>query len=186
MPTTSIPSPLAEAYARSLLELAAEQHTAEPTGDELASLKDILEQNPTFKLFLADPAVSSTERENALSNIFKGKVSPLLFNFIRLANEKGRLSLLPQIIDAYDLLLDEHLGKIEVDVTVAHKLDPAQLEQVRQAVSKALKRDAVIHQYVDDSIIGGMVLRVQDKLIDASVKAQLEALRHQLLAARPK
>ncbi len=72
-----------------------------------------------------------------------------------------------------------------MDVTVAARLSPEQLEVVRQSVSSALKKDAVIHQYVDESIIGGLVLKVQDKMIDASVRSQLEMLKRQLLANRP-
>jgi F-type H+-transporting ATPase subunit delta len=69
-------------------------------------------------------------------------------------------------------------------VTVASKLSADQLEEVRKKVGAALKKEAVVHQYVDDSIIGGLIVRVQDKLIDASVKTQLAAMRQQLLAAR--
>src|SRR5439155_23633582 len=105
-------------------------------------------------------------------------------NFLGVLNEKGRLKLFVQIADAYDALLDEQFGKIEVDVTVAQKLSNDQLEEVRKRVSTALKKDAVVHQYVDESIIGGLILRVQDKLIDASVKTQIAALREQLLSAR--
>src|SRR3954469_22519559 len=101
---------------------------------------------------------------------------------MQLLASKGKLAHLDQIADAYDDLLDEQLGKIEVDVTVAQKLTAEQLEQVRQKVSAALNKDAVVHQYVDESIIGGLVLRVQDKLIDASVKTQIHKLREQLLA----
>jgi F-type H+-transporting ATPase subunit delta len=78
------------------------------------------------------------------------------------------------------------LGKIEVDVTVAQRLSDAQLEEVRRKVSTALKKDAVVHQYVDEKIIGGLVLRVGDRLIDGSVKAQLDAMRRQLLTAKTK
>ena len=75
---------------------------------------------------------------------------------------------------------------MRVSVIITTYNQPEQLEKVRQKVSEALKKDAVIHQYVDDSIVGGMILRVQDQLIDASVKNQLRAMREQLLAARPK
>jgi F-type H+-transporting ATPase subunit delta len=98
-------------------------------------------------------------------------------------NQKNRLGSLKELADAYDALLRQQQGKIEVDVTVAHKLTSEQLEEVRKQVSAALKKEAIVHQYVDDSIIGGLVLRVQDKLIDASVKSQLAAMKHQLLAA---
>src|SRR5581483_1529620 len=97
---------------------------------------------------------------------------------------RGKLVQVEQIADAYDDLVDEQMGKIEVDVTVAQKLSPEQLEEVRAKVSAALKKDAVVHQYIDESIIGGLILRVQDKLIDASVKTQIARLREQLLAAR--
>jgi F-type H+-transporting ATPase subunit delta len=179
-------SPIAAAYARSLLELANERKQAEPIGQELSALRQIVIDNPSFGLFLSNPGISSTERGQAIGKIFGGKVSRLMQNFLGVLNEKNRMGLAAQIADAYDDLLDEQLGKIEVDVTVAQKLDANQLEQVRQRVSAALNKEAVVHQYVDDSIIGGLVLRVQDKLIDASVKSQLDAMRQQLLSAKPK
>ena len=107
-------------------------------------------------------------------------------NFVGVVAQHNRLADLPRIADAYEDLLGEMLGKIEVDVIVAQKLSADQLEQVRQKVSSALKKDAVVHQYVDDSIIGGLILRVQDQMIDASVKTQLETIKKRLRAARPK
>lgn len=179
-------SPTVLAYAQSLLELAGEQNEAEPIGKELQQLAEIIDQQPTFAAYLADPGISSEECARTLQQTFAGKVSPLMWNFMGVLNLKRRLKDIPAIAAAYDDLLDEKLGKIEVDVTVAQKLSPDQLEQVRQRVSEALKKDAVVHQYVDESIIGGMLLRVQDKLIDASVRSQLNAMREQLLENRLK
>jgi F-type H+-transporting ATPase subunit delta len=178
--------PTSLAYAQSLLELAGEQNQAEPVGEELKRLTEILEKNPTFVAYLSDPGIGHEERAGVLKTLFFGKVSPLMWNFLGVLNLKGRLKGLQNISSAYDDLLDEKLGKIEVDVTVAQKLAPDQLEQVRQRVSQALGKEAVMHQYVDESIIGGLLLRVQDKLIDSSVRSQLQALKHQMLASRPK
>jgi F-type H+-transporting ATPase subunit delta len=100
--------------------------------------------------------------------------------------EKHRLGSLPAISAAYDELLDKQLGKVEVDVIVAQRLTPDALETVRRRVSAALKRDAVVHPYVDESIIGGMILRVQDQLIDGSIRTQLKTIRQRMIAARPK
>jgi F-type H+-transporting ATPase subunit delta len=180
---TSHNSPLALAYAASLLELANEQKLTEQIAQELAALRQILAANPHFHLYLVDPAISELTHGEALKKIFGSQLSRLMMNFLGVLNQKNRLGILAQIADAYDDLLREQEGKIEVDVTVAHKLTSDQLEEVRQKVSTALKKDAIVHQYVDDSIIGGLVLRVQDKLIDASVKTQLAAIKHQLLAA---
>jgi F-type H+-transporting ATPase subunit delta len=181
--TTPHNSPLALAYAASLLELADEQKLTEQIAQELAVLRQLLAANPHFHLYLADPAIGEIEREKSLKQIFAAQFSKLTMNFLGVLNQKNRLGILEQIADAYDDLLRQQQGKIEVDVTVAQKLTSDQLEEVRQKVSSALKKDAIVHQYVDDSIIGGMVLRVQDKLIDASVKSQLASMKQQLLAA---
>jgi F-type H+-transporting ATPase subunit delta len=176
-------TPTVLAYATSLLELAEQQNQTGPIGEELNQIGEILEQNPTFVLYLADPAISNDARAKMLGEIFGGKLIPLLWNFIGVLNVKNRLALLKQIIAAYDDLMDEKYGKIEVDVTTAHQLSPDELENVRQRVSTALKRDAVIHQYVDESLIGGMLLRVQDQLIDASVKSKLQAINQKMKSA---
>ena len=178
-------SPLSVAYARSLLELANVQNQAEPIGQELSEIEKVIESNPTFETFLSNPAIGQLERGKVIEKVFRGRVSPLLANFLGVVNAKGRLGLLEQIASAYRDLLDEQLGKIEVDVFVAQKLTTDQLEQVRKQVGAALKRDAVVYQYVDDSVIGGLVIRVEDRLLDASVRAQLRAVRRRLLAARP-
>ena len=179
-------SPTVLAYARSLLELGNERKQENKLGKELAGLREILDENPAFGAFLADPGIGTAERNAALEKIFRGRVSPLVMNLLLVMNDKGRLRLLKQVAEAYGALLDEQQGKVEVDVTVAQKLDPSQLEQVRQRVSQALGKNAVVHQYVDEDIIGGLVLRVEDKLIDASVRYQLSAMRERMLAARRK
>src|SRR5205807_1413635 len=121
-----------------------------------------------------------------LTRLFKGRASPLLFNFLGVLNNHGRLSKLPDIIGAYEDLLEEKLGKVEVDLTVARPLSTEQVSRAQQKISQAVKRDAVVHTYVDESIIGGMIIRVQDQLIDASVRTQLQAIKRQMLARMPK
>ena len=153
----------------------------EPVDAELRGLREVIEANPSFRAFLRDPSIGEPERLAMLTRVFGGKLTPLLMNFLNVVNSHGRLGKLEEIARAYDELLDERLGKVEVDVTVATKLAPNELEQVRKSVSAALKKDAVVHQYVDESIIGGIVLRVQDRLIDASVRAQLEGMRRRML-----
>ena len=186
MKTVSSTNPTVVAYARSLLELANERGEVEEIGREMAGVLELTQQNPTFAEFLADPGIGAAERTATLDRVFRGRASPLLMNFLGVLNNKGRLRLLGSISEAFTDLLDEQRGNVEVDVTVAQRLSPEQLEQVRQRVSQALGKNAVVHQYVDENIIGGLVLRVEDRLIDASVKYQLEAMREKLVAARRK
>lgn len=179
-------APVVTRYARALLQLANERQQADAVRAELNGLTEVFKASPQLAGLLADPAVSEDSRASLLQRVFSGRLSPTLMNFLGVLNVKGRLGLLPDMIEAYNDLLEEQLGNVEVDVTVAQRLDAGQLDEVRQRVSQALGRTAVVHQYVDESIIGGLVLRVQDKLIDASVRFQLEQMRKRLMAAVPK
>jgi F-type H+-transporting ATPase subunit delta len=183
MPITTF-SPVSLNYAQSLLELAGDK--AEEIGQELADLRRIVEDNNAFRLYLADPGIGQIERGEALNKIFGGRVSQLVLNFLRVLNHHRRLNIFIEIVGAYDELLDEKLGKVEVDLTVAKPLSQEQLAAAQQKISQALKRDAVVHTYVDESIIGGMLIRVQDQLIDASVRTQLRTIKQQMLAKMPK
>jgi F-type H+-transporting ATPase subunit delta len=185
MDQENLHSPLAATYANALLELTTEPGEAETVGQELADLRTILRDDRMAMAVLNDPALGDTERQSLLDRVFQGRVSPLMMKFLHVLAEKGRLGLLIAIAGAYQDLLDKRAGKVEVDATVAFRLDEATFESVRQRIGGALKKDVVLHQYVDEKILGGMVLRVQDKLIDGSVRTQLAAMRERILEARP-
>jgi F-type H+-transporting ATPase subunit delta len=178
-------SPVAMSYAQALLELASEQKIAEPVAEELDAIRDLVAAEPLFAQLLADPAISAEERGQFIHRVFDGRASTLMLHFLGLVNEKGRLNLLTSITAAYHDLLDEQQGLIEVDITVPSQISDQELNGVREKVSRALNREAVVYQYVDPSIIGGLILRVKDQLIDGSVRAQINAMRQTLLNAKP-
>src|SRR6476646_10766031 len=121
-------SPTTIAYAQSLLDLANQQNQAEAIGQELEQLKKVLDENPGFVDVLGSPAIGVEERAQLIERIFKNNVSQLIFSTLGVMNEYGRLKLLGQVAAAYLDLLDEQLGKIEVDLTVAQHLTPEQIE----------------------------------------------------------
>ena len=173
-------------YAHSLLDLANEQNQAEAIGDELKKLKEIFDANPSFQEILVNPSIGTEEREQLIEKIFKGNVRPLIFSTLGVMNKHGRMGIVADMAAAYDALLGEQLGKVEVDLTVTEKLTSEQLDRAKKLLSDALKRDVVLHEYQNADILGGVVVRVGDKLIDASVRYQLSAIKEQLLAAAPK
>jgi F-type H+-transporting ATPase subunit delta len=180
-------TPAAASYARAVLEMTDDDRSlnAEAIATDLRGLRELVETNETFRQYLADPSVSAQSRGEVLKRVLGKQVSPVVLRTLGVLNDKHRLPLLPQIANAYDDLLDERLGKVEVDLIVAHKLSPDELRDATARISQSLGREAVVHTYVDDSIIGGMILRVGDKLIDASVKNQLQSIKAKLLAAKP-
>src|SRR5205085_7171827 len=133
-------------YARALLDLANEKKQAEPIGQEMAELGKVIESNKTLGSFLSEPGISTGDRAQLLNKVFRGRVSQLVFNIMGVLNSKGRLGLLHGVTEAYQDLLDDQLGKVEVDVKVAHRLVGDALEQVRHRIRQALKKDALVHQ----------------------------------------
>ncbi len=174
------PTPEAHAYAAALAELAEENNAVEPVANDAGALREALSDNPEFADFLKNPSIEESEKQTVLDNALSD-AHQLVKNFVGLMNSRGRLGILPETLEAFEVLLDEKLGKVEADLTVAQKLDDDALERVRSRVGKAFGRDAVVHQYVDPEIIGGLVLKVGDQVIDASVRRQLEAMRERLL-----
>jgi len=182
---TTYHTPTAHAYARSLLELATEAGQAEVVGQELGAIAEALASDSASTVFLSSPSIKPSQRVAPLQRILAGKVSELTLNTIGLLNQRGKLSDLPGLISSYQEQLDKQLGNVDVDVIVAQPLTDEQTEQVRQSVSKTLGKSARINVKVDDSILGGLVVKIGDKLMDGSVRAQLDAMRDQLLAKRP-
>jgi F-type H+-transporting ATPase subunit delta len=178
------PSAAAIAHARALLELADARGQTEQVAGEVKGIGDAVAESKGLRVFLTSPNVKDAERTDFIARTIAPRVSPLTKALLDMLASKRKLGLLAEIGQAMELLLDERLGKVEVDVTVARHLNASELEQVRMSVSSALKKDAVIHQYVDESIIGGIIVKVGDQLIDGSVKGQLDAVKRKMLGTR--
>ncbi|RMH11690.1 MAG: ATP synthase F1 subunit delta [Planctomycetota bacterium] len=177
------PDALANTYARSLFELALEQGGQERAEELCSELEDVVElarADARFNEFLASRVLGVDARDRTLVAIFENRCSPIVLNFLRLLNRKGRLSHLPPIVQAFDLLVQERFGRVEVDVYTAVPIDDEQLSAIRSRLSQALGKEPVLHPYTDREMIGGIKLRIGDQLIDASVSARLRQMRERL------
>ncbi len=170
-------------YAQALLELADSRGITTQVAEELAGIAHVVEQDRTFAAYLADASVGHGERATLIDNVFGGRASELLVAYLKLLNTKGRLGDIRGIAEAFKRLLDERAGNVDVTVTVAQPLSDHDLEGVRQQISNKLGKNASVTQTVDDSIIGGIILKIGDSLIDGSVKTQLETIKKRLVAA---
>lgn len=174
---------LSEIYARSLFELAEAKGGRGMIEGCLGELEDILELargNPRFGEFLASRVLPVKDRAESLTNIFAGKASDLTVRFLQVLNQKGRLSHLPSIAAAYDQLVQEKFGRVEVDVYTASPISTDELKLIRERLQSALGKEPIVHPYTDESMIGGIRLQIGDKLIDGSLSTRLRKLRDQL------
>lgn len=172
---------IASVYARSLLEVCDAKggdSAAESASAELRELAEIIRADKRFAEFLRTPIVGDASRKASLEKILSGKVSDLVFRFAMVVCDHGRAGRLADIADAFDALLQERLGRVEVDMyTVDGAASDEVLATVRERVKDAFGKDPVLHQYADPSMIGGVKLRIGDQLIDGSVATQLRSMR---------
>lgn len=182
--STSRVNSLTRVYAASLFELAEEDGglpNCETVGLELGQVAAAAAAEPTFQEFLRSPVVSVDDKEKTLRRIFgDGAVSDLMLRFMLVLNKKSRLDQIVGMDEAYTELLWERTGRIEVEVYSAKPLDEAMAEVVRRRVGETLGKEAVLRNTVDADLIGGLKLRVGDRMIDASVMTRLGKIRESL------
>jgi len=174
---------ISQIYARSLYELADKAGGLEKIfeiGSELEQICELARADRSFAEFLASPIIEKQRRADALGRILRDRITDLTLRFILVVNEKGRLGHLETINGAYDQLVQAAHGRVEVDVFTATTLDETQLATITTRIKAALGRDPVLHTYQDESMIGGVKLRIGDELIDGSVATQIRRLKHRL------
>lgn len=184
MPLTDTPpDALARVYAQSLFELAQQQGgqgAIESTLGELEDIMDLARADGAFSEFLSSRILPAADRAKSLSKIFKGRASDLTLNFLQVLNEKGRLGHLPAVAAAYDQIVQNAFGRIEVDVYTAAPISADELNLIRDRLKRALGKEPIVHPYTDNSMIGGLKLQIGDQLIDASVATSLRKLKDRL------
>jgi F-type H+-transporting ATPase subunit delta len=168
-------------YARALLKLTEEQGVAESVLEELDSLVEQADRDKAFASFLTSPLVEADDRQASLDRIFRGRMSELLLDTIQVMNRKGRMRLVSALGETYRDELEKLRGEIRVHVRSAVALDDAQRQQLSEAVSQYTSKQATLVESVDESLIGGVVLRIGDQRIDTSVAKQLSKLEEQML-----
>jgi F-type H+-transporting ATPase subunit delta len=170
---------IARVYARSLYELAQEAGGREKileVTDELEQIGELTRSNKRFARFLESPVVDVQRRGLAIRDIFNDRITDLLLRFLLVLNTNKRLGHLNIVHLALVDLVHEAMGRIEVDVWTATPMDDDSRKAVTEGLRKAIGKDPVIHAWVDPSILGGLKIRVGDKLIDDSVAARLRQL----------
>lgn len=169
-------------YAQALYEMAKETGDAQAMTDEIDQLGEMLRSEKQLMALLSTPAISEADRRGIIERIFKDKVSDTLYRFLQVVAAKNRLVSLPTILQAFGDIVTDQRGIVEVDIFVPRQLDDDQLAKVAKSIGDSLGgKEIAPHQYVDESLIGGMKIRIGDKMIDASVASQLRAMQQQIV-----
>ncbi len=175
---------IARNYADALLTLATKANDRDGWGALVSALGDAVSQDRTLSRFLETPQVSAAEKSAVLGKALAGRAPKAFVRFVQKLVANRRQMLLPEVAVEYHNLLDVSEGRVHARVTVARPFDTAAQEAMTAALSKALKKTVVSHVTVDERIIGGVVVRVGDTVMDGSVRRRLGKLRDVLVGAR--
>ncbi|MDA0329109.1 MAG: ATP synthase F1 subunit delta [Gemmatimonadetes bacterium] len=175
---------VARNYAETLFELGVRSDALEEYAEAIATVAQLIEDDPKVRLFMETPRIRDEERKEVILRALGSALPKHVVHFVLVMIEKRRQRLLPEVSREYHLLLDAHMGREHVQVTVARPIDDATKNIITEKLSAALGKQAIPHIQVQPALLGGLVIRTGDTIYDGSIRRQLERMRRQLLQVR--
>ncbi|RLC68650.1 MAG: F0F1 ATP synthase subunit delta [Chloroflexi bacterium] len=169
----------ARRHAQAAFQIALERGELDIWREDLKRISEAM-KDPLLVAFLESPKIRFEEKARILSQRLEG-INPLAMNLAFLLVAKGRLRIVDEMVLEYERLLDEHRGIAHAEVATAIPLDSDEKDKLAHRLSRMMGKEIVLTTKVDPSIIGGLIARVDDKLIDGSTKSRLRALRQSLV-----
>ena len=171
---------VAARYAKSLIELAKEKNVVEAVYEDMKLFKDTADKNRGLMLALKSPVVRHEKKLAVLKAIFQDKVNPVSYSIFEIITRKNRESILDSIADEFIKAYDEYRGIQKATVITTTPLTEDLRKQFNKIVSEATGKTVELEEKVDPALIGGYLLRVNDRQIDASLRSRLNELKLQL------
>lgn len=175
---------VAKRYADALFSLASEQDKVLVVEKELSLVVTMLETHPEWKQIIMHPSIAVETKKEQIQQFFGDSVQPIVLNFVKILVDGRRQEYLQEIYKQFVHLADEANGRVQAHLETAVALSDEELEVVRAQVSQSCGLKLEMKTSVNPDLIGGAMLRIGDRLIDASVKGKLDRFRQQLTTAR--
>jgi F-type H+-transporting ATPase subunit delta len=167
---------LAQVYARSLFAVARERDKLDVIREQLGQLTDAFDADRELQIFFFSPYFSSVEKQDGLARVLDG-ADEILINFLNLLIEKHRMPVIFRIRADYERLWEEENRMLPVEITSAIELDSQTTENLGKTIGERAGRKVTLAARVDPDILGGIVVRVGNSILDASIRNRLEQLR---------
>jgi len=173
---------IASKYAEAVLELAINLKQEEKVLDEIKLISEVIASDREMTIIINHPSIDTKEKKAFLSSLFNGKISDLSANLIGLLADKRRLDLIPFIEHGYRELLNKRKNIVSATLSCSERLPDSSVANIRAQLAEHLGKTLELDVQVDSSLIGGVVLKMGDQVIDGSLKGQLKALEKALLS----
>lgn len=174
------PRTVARIYAVTLLRLAERAGAVETVDEGVAAVSAVLAEDSRFARFLEAPHIAAAEKRAVLEQAFGDKLHPMLLKFLLLVVEKRREPLLGEIAATWKELLDERAQRMTARLVTAVPVDEEIHEAVRAALERATGKHVTLEHDIEPAMIGGVVVRYGDKVVDGSVRRRLSELGNRL------
>ncbi|MGQ9455718.1 MAG: F0F1 ATP synthase subunit delta [Armatimonadota bacterium] len=179
-----IPRRLVRKYAMALLNAAHKSNVVDQVESDLGLVSYVLESEPNLLRVVSSPTISRRRKKAILEDIFGGRIHPLTQSFLDLLVEKSREEILSAIEPEYVELANSFRGVVKAEVTAAVELLAEERERLVRKLSEITDKKIVLLTQVDPSIIGGLIVKIGDTLIDGSIRCQLAAIKSRLAGKR--
>ncbi len=174
---------IARNYAEALLALARKANALDAWGSMISAVSDAVERDPRLANFLAAPQVPAAQKNQIIEKAFGPVLPKLLVRFLQKLVDNRRQTLIPEIAVEYANLVDETEGRVHAQVTLAREASEADRALIAKRLSERLGKVVVPHLHVNPAILGGVIVKVGDTVMDGSVKKRLASLRSRLASA---
>lgn len=167
-------------YASALFELAFEEQNHHKVQEELGFILSCIKDEPSFFELLKSPLITADEKKDIISNVFRDRVSMEVLNFLRIIIDKGREAYIEDIVKEYILLVDSVINKVDAVAITAVPMEKQDLLTLQTNLSKSSGKNIQLQNQVDPTIIGGVLVKIGDKVIDGTIKNRLATMQEQL------
>ena len=171
---------VSERYALSLYEVAAEEKKEKAYLDELTAVSKAFAREPDFLKMLQTPSIALEDKQNVLRKVFEGRIETFLLNFLMLITEKGRVGLIHDMREAYIEHYYFENGIVEVRAITAKPMSAALTEKLKAKMSAVTGKQVVLETSVDESLIGGIVVKLGNEQFDTSLRTRLNEIAARL------
>jgi ATP synthase F1 delta subunit len=173
---------IAEVYARALFEVAKERDILDEIHDDLGAFTKALDENRELAVFFFSPYFSSEEKKNGLARAVTG-ADPIFMNFLETLLERHRMPVIFRMRARFEQLWDEEKKLLPVEITSSVQLDKAIVQSIGERIGEQTGQKVELSSKVDPEILGGLVVRVGNFVLDASIRNRLNQLRKQVARA---
>lgn len=171
---------IADRYAQALFEVGEETQTTSELYQELKQLVDILNENKDLYNFLKSPLIGREDKKNVMNNIFEDQLSKNMNNFLKIVIDKDRMSAIVNIQESYKNLLNDKNNILEGTVITAVALNEKEIKDLEKNLSTKYNKNVTLTNVVDETILGGVLVKLGNEEIDGTIRTRLSRMKKQL------